>query len=79
MQLPKIRSIEYGDNLKFLKMFGDESIQLIYADPQFASKREYYTDKHELAYSDMYSIDELNKAHSDLESRKTIGKIGVKW
>ena len=27
----------------------------------------------------MYSIDELNKAHTALETRKTVGKIGVKW
>ena len=27
----------------------------------------------------MYSIDDLNEAHTNLEKRKTIGKIGVKW
>lgn len=27
----------------------------------------------------MYSIDQLNEAHTALETRKTIGKIGVKW
>jgi len=26
-----------------------------------------------------YSVDELNEAHTALEFRKTVGKIGVKW
>jgi len=29
--------------------------------------------------SKMYSVDELNEAHSALETRKTIGKVGIKW
>ncbi|MCF6241366.1 MAG: zinc-binding dehydrogenase [Bacteroidales bacterium] len=27
----------------------------------------------------MYSIDELNEAHTALENRETIGKVGIKW
>ena len=27
----------------------------------------------------IYSIDKLNEAHNDLESRKSVGKLGVKW
>lgn len=27
----------------------------------------------------LYGIDDIGKAHSDLEKRKTIGKLGIKW
>ncbi len=27
----------------------------------------------------VYSIDELNKAHAELEGRRTIGKLGIRW
>ena len=27
----------------------------------------------------LYSVDELNQAHTALEFRKTVGKIGIKW
>lgn len=43
-----------GDNLDILKSIDTDSIDLVYADPPYNSKRVYYTDNNQKAFDDFW-------------------------
>ena len=55
-----------GDNLEILRSLPDNSVDLAYADPPYNSKRTFYTDSNQKAFSDFWNGKSTAKQRNDL-------------